>query len=311
LMSVAKKKEIKTEKTAGAQTVIDTPASTAHTTIIQANAVYKSFLIGTHHTAILKDISLNVVEGEFLIIFGPSGSGKSTLLNCLIGLEPISRGEITVEDKRLNLMDDDARAGMRINTFGVVYQQPIWVKSLTVVENVALPLMIRGSARNAAIRKAHTHLREVHMDRYAHRYPTEISGGEQQRVGLARSLINNPRILVLDEPTGNLDSKTADEMLLLLQGMNRSKGITIIMVTHNMAYLPMASKTIRLRDGEIEAVEVADNFLALRLHGPRSKDAEIPDKALEEKTPTEETITKEVPANEAPKEKMVRKVEVK
>lgn len=272
LMSVTKEKDkVKTAKPETDQTVVDTPASTKHPVIIKANAVSKSFLIGTHHAVVLKDISLDVVDGEFLIIFGPSGSGKSTLLNCLIGLEPITKGEIIIEEKRLDMMDDDARAGMRINTFGVVYQQPIWIKSLTVVENVALPLMIRGATRNASVRKAHTHLREVRMERYAHRYPTEISGGEQQRVGLARSLINNPRILVLDEPTGNLDSRTADEMLLLLQGLNRSKGITIIMVTHNMAYLPMASKTIKLHDGEIESIEVADNFLAKRLHGGKQK----------------------------------------
>lgn len=272
MTSVTKEKDrVKTKEAETVQTVIDTPAATTHTTIIRASAVWKSFLIGTQHTVVLKDISLDVVEGEFLIIFGPSGSGKSTLLNCLIGLEPISKGEIIVEDKRLDRMDDDERAGMRINTFGVVYQQPIWIKSLTVVENVALPLMIRGATRSASIRKARTHLREVRMERYAHRYPTEVSGGEQQRVGLARALINNPRMLVLDEPTGNLDSRTADEMLLLLQGLNRSKGITIIMVTHNMAYLPMASKTIKLRDGEVEAVEIADNFLARRLHGNKQK----------------------------------------
>lgn len=224
--------------------------------IVEANDVSKSFLVGTKRAAILKSVSLKVSHGEFVIIHGPSGSGKSTLLNCLIGLEPITKGEILVGDQRLDMMDDDDRAQMRVKTFGVVYQQPIWIKSLTVLENVALPLLIRGATRPTALRHAHKHLREVHMHRYANRKPTEISGGEQQRVGLARSLINNPKVLVLDEPTGNLDTHTADEMLKLLKGLNRQEHITIIMVTHNLAYLPIATKTVEIRDGKVKNVKI-------------------------------------------------------
>lgn len=235
--------------------------------IIRAKSLYKTFLTGTQHTTVLRDVSLEVLEGEFLIIYGPSGSGKSTLLNCLIGLEPITKGEIWLDHRRLDLTDDDGRAERRIKTFGVVYQQPIWIKSLSVLENVALPLMIDGMSRGLALSKAYKHLQEVGMERYARRSPAEISGGEQQRVGIARSLVNNPRVLVLDEPTGNLDTHTADQMLLLLQELNRKKHMTIIMVTHNTTYLPLASMKIGLRDGQVEAREVADNPLGHELHG--------------------------------------------
>lgn len=245
-----------------------------HKYIIDGRSIYKTFKVGEQHIAVLRDVSLKVVEGEFMIIHGPSGSGKSTLLNCLIGLEPITKGEVWVSGQRLDSLDDDDRAQTRANTFGVVYQQPIWVKSLTVAENVALPMMINGAARYNSMQKAYSHLRDVGMYKYAKRNPMEISGGEQQRVGIARSMINNPPVLVLDEPTGNLDTHSADQMLLLLQQLNRRKGITIIMVTHNTTYLPLASMTVGLQDGEVVERKIADNPLAHRLHGQRQLQGE-------------------------------------
>jgi ABC-type lipoprotein export system ATPase subunit len=235
--------------------------------IIETSGLEKSFIVGERKFPVLNGINVRIVEGDFLVIYGPSGSGKSTLLNCLIGLEPITLGKVWVGKHRLDLLDEDERSKLRNTFFGVVYQQQIWVKALSVAENVALPLMIRGHSRGAAISTAMTHLREVGMERYAGRKPTEISGGEQQRVGLARALLANPRVLVLDEPTGNLDTHSADQVLLLLQRLNRSKGMTVIMVTHNMAYLPLASRTIRLRDGMIEKEEQGSNLLAETLGG--------------------------------------------
>jgi putative ABC transport system ATP-binding protein len=236
--------------------------------IIETSGLEKSFVVGERRFPVLNGINVRIVEGDFLVIYGPSGSGKSTLLNCLIGLEPITLGKVWVGKHRLDLLDEDERSHLRNTFFGVVYQQQIWVKALSVVENVALPLMIGGDSRAAATRRAMTHLREVGMERYANRKPTEISGGEQQRVGLARALLSDPRVLILDEPTGNLDTHAADQVLLLLQRLNRSKGMTVIMVTHNMAYLPLASRTIRLRDGMIEKEEQGTNMLAENLRRP-------------------------------------------
>lgn len=243
--------------------------------IIQTQELEKSFQVGDRQFRVLREINFKISEGEFLIIYGPSGSGKSTLLNCLIGLEPSSSGTIWVGGKRLEGLDSDHLAALRNDFYGVVYQQQIWVKSLSILENVALPLMIGGQTRHSALAHAQARLREVGMERYATRRPTEISGGEQQRVGLARALVNDPRILVLDEPTGNLDTHSADEVLLLLQRLNRAKHITVIMVTHNLAYLPLASMTLRLRDGAVEKEEQQGNLLAEELHGEKPKKAKV------------------------------------
>lgn len=243
--------------------------------IIRAESIHKSFIVGDKPVEVLKDISLRIMAGEFVIIYGPSGSGKSTLLNCLIGLEPATKGYIWVKDKRLDQLEEDERAGIRTETFGVVYQQPIWVRSLSVLENVALPMMIRGMSKRTALSRARAHLRSVKMDQYSARKAVEISGGEQQRVGIARSMINDPHILVLDEPTGNLDTHTADQMLAMLKELNRTHNVTILMVTHNLAYLPVASRTIGMKDGRIESMrrnpKHHDHPLnAHKLHGGRA-----------------------------------------
>ncbi|MDO8513748.1 MAG: ABC transporter ATP-binding protein [bacterium] len=219
--------------------------------IIKAESVVKSFHIGEADYEVLHGISVDIVPGSFIIIYGPSGSGKSTFLNCLIGLDTISKGKISVFGSRLDQMNEDERSKVRSEFFGVVHQQPIWVKSLSVVENVALPLMIQGSSNKEASGRAMQFLKQVGMDKYAKRRPTEISGGEQQRVSLARALIHDPKILVLDEPTGNLDTHSADEVMGLLQSLNIQEKRTIIMVTHNLIYLPYASQTIDMKDGLI------------------------------------------------------------
>lgn len=218
--------------------------------LIKTVNLSKDFKVGNHVTTVLKDVNLKIQKGEFVIIYGQSGSGKSTLLNSLIGLEPISRGEVWFDNRRVDKMLPDELSTLRTEKIGAVYQQPTWIKSLSVLENISLPLMIDGGSRQLAYKKAHTRLNEVGLGRYSSYKPTEISGGEQQRVGLARALINNPETLVLDEPTGNLDTTTASSMLKLLLMLNK-KGITVIMVTHNLAYLPIADTTIRLRDGRV------------------------------------------------------------
>lgn len=219
--------------------------------LIRTNDLVKSFNVGDDPYEALKGVSIRICEGDFTIIYGASGSGKSTLLNCLIGLEPPTSGEIWVSGKRVDLLDDDERAELRSSQFGIVHQQPIWVKALTVLENVALPLLIEGVDSREAYNKARKVLEEVEMMKYAKHRPTEISGGQQQRVSLARALVNEPKVLFLDEPTGNLDTHASDQVMGVLASLN-TKGITIILITHNLTYLPYASCTILIKDGLVD-----------------------------------------------------------
>ena len=218
--------------------------------LIKTIDLSKDFKVGEYVTTVLRNVNLQIHKGEFVIIYGQSGSGKSTLLNSIIGLEPITRGELWFDNRRVDQMLPDELSVLRTRKIGAVYQQPTWIKSLSVLENISLPLLIDGASRQLALKKAHARLNEVGLIRYSNYKPTEISGGEQQRVGLARALINNPETLVLDEPTGNLDTATAAAMLKLLIHLNK-KGITVIMVTHNLSYLPIADTTIRLTDGRV------------------------------------------------------------
>lgn len=219
--------------------------------VIRTVNLVKSFPVGQQAESVLRGISLEIRPGFYTIIFGPSGSGKSTLLNVLVGLELPSSGEVYVGQERLDQLDEDARATLRSRTFGIVYQQSNWIKALSVVENVALPALIVKTSEKAALAKAKELLGEVGMMKFARYHPLELSGGQQQRVSLARALVNNPQVLVLDEPTGNLDTHSADEIMMLIQELNVKYHRTIIMVTHNLIYLPYATHQIALTDGQV------------------------------------------------------------
>ncbi len=234
--------------------------------LLQTERVLKSFQIGAEYYQALRGISIEVKEHDFTIIYGPSGSGKSTLLNILLGLERPTSGAVWVTDQRIDTMNDDQRATMRAHHFGVVYQQPVWIKALTVLENVALPLLISGTKESAAHKRAMTALEEVEMERYQYHRPTEISGGQQQRVSLARALVNDPKILILDEPTGNLDTHTSDTVLALLQRLNIKELRTIIMVTHNLIYLPYANRQIMIQDGILESMKIVPKGQGIITH---------------------------------------------
>ena len=200
---------------------------------------------------VLKDINLSIQTGDFCIIYGPSGSGKSTLLHHIIGLETPTTGEVIVRGTNVTKLSNEERAIFRSEKFGTVYQMWYWIKSLNVVENVAMPLLIKGMSKKEAIRKALRGLEDIGMNDYAKKYSAELSGGEQQKVLMARALVNNPWIIIADEPTGNLDTHSADQVMQMLQKLNVIHGRTIIMVTHNLIYLPMASKKIALKDGMV------------------------------------------------------------
>lgn len=206
---------------------------------------------GRAYTPALKEASFDIPDGSFNIIYGASGSGKSTLLNSLVGLDPPTSGTVYYLDKDLYKMDPNERAYFRAHTMGIVFQTNYWIKSLNVIDNVALPLKFLGVSEKQALKSAMDSLERINMGAYAHKYPILLSGGEQQRVAVARATVNNPSYIVADEPTGNLDSKNGDLIINLLRYFNKDLKRTIILVTHNMEYLPIADNLFTIQDGNL------------------------------------------------------------
>lgn len=221
-------------------------------TIIQVQNVFKSFRVETQDVPVLRDISLEVKPGDFLIIYGPSGCGKSTLLHTLLGLEPPTAGKVAIlgEDIYNNRTEDD-RSEFRKKHIGMVYQQPNWIKALTVLENTAFPLSLLGEEKAPALEKAGKMLEAMEMIKWADYMPSELSSGQQQKVAFARALITEPQIVIADEPTGNLDSESGLEMMNFLLNLNKTQKKTILMVTHELDYLKFARTTIKMADGKI------------------------------------------------------------
>lgn len=220
--------------------------------IIKVTNISKSFKVGSQEVPVLKDISFEVRENEFLIIFGPSGCGKSTLLHLVLGLEEPTSGKVTFFDKEIwQKTTEDERSEFRKKNIGMVYQQPNWIKSLTVIENVAFPLLLLGIDKIKAGEKAAEMLKAVQMGNWSGYIPTELSSGQQQRVALARAMVTEPKVIIADEPTGNLDYESGQELMKLLEKLNREQEKTIIMVTHDLEYLDFAKTAIRMFDGEI------------------------------------------------------------
>jgi len=203
----------------------------------------------------LRGIDISIDEGDFVIIFGPSGCGKTTLLHSLIGLENISKGKIYYRDRVFSDLTMEQRSKFRAKNIGMIYQQSFWVKSMNVLYNVCLPLFIKGDDIPEATKKAKEALRKVGMLEYAYKKPAQLSGGEQQRVGFARAIVNDPKIIFADEPTGNLDSENSDKIVDLLRSFNKDQGRTVVMVTHNLSYLKYANRKIAIRDGRVVEID--------------------------------------------------------
>jgi len=219
--------------------------ASAGTPVIAIAGLTKSF--GANQ--VLKGVDLTVGKGEVVAIIGPSGSGKTTLLGLLAGLDTPSRGTVLHDDADLATMDEDARARLRGEKVGFVFQSFQLIPTLTALENVQVPLELRGDS--GAPERARELLRRVGLgDRLDH-FPTQLSGGEQQRVAIARAFSNAPRILFADEPTGNLDSDTGSRIVELLEALNRESDVTIILVTHDQALAARAQRVIRLSDGHV------------------------------------------------------------
>lgn len=216
-------------------------------TILEVKNLNKYYLQGHNKHHILKNITMNVNEGDFLGIIGPSGSGKTTLLYCLSSLETIDSGEIALDSQNINNLSDDLVSDLRQNHLGFIFQFYNLVPNLTAYENVLLANVIAGRNDENKINEL---LDLVGMSEYRDYYPNELSGGMQQRIAIARALVNNPRILFADEPTGNLDQKKGKEIMDLLEKLNKDSNLTIVLVTHNEDYLKYCNRTINLIDGE-------------------------------------------------------------
>jgi len=223
----------------------------SHRVTIKVEHLWKSFKVGEQKITVLKDIDLTFYSGEFVIIFGPSGCGKSTLLHTMLGLEEPDKGRVFLRDKSIYQMDEDSRSIWRREKMGMVFQQSNWIKSLNVLENVAYPLYLTNSSEKSINDHALEALVTVGMEKFGNQLPTELSGGQQQKVALARALITDPGIIVADEPTGNLDSKSGKELINFLLMLNREKRKAIIMVTHDEAFLPIANRRIMMKDGRV------------------------------------------------------------
>lgn len=222
--------------------------------IIRATDVFKAFDIGTQMVLVLKGVTFSVTLGDFMVLFGASGCGKSTLLHILLGLEPPTKGTITFLDEDMYAgRSEDDRAQFRKYHIGMVYQQSNWVKSLTVLENVAFPMMLLGEDKTKSLEKAYDTLKVMKMENWAHYHPMELSGGQQQRVAVARAIITDPEVLVADEPTGNLDYEAGQNLMYLLNDLNHM-GKTIIMVTHDLEYIQYSKTALNMKDGRIEGI---------------------------------------------------------
>jgi putative ABC transport system ATP-binding protein len=219
--------------------------------IVQVRDVSMRLSGGGRPVTILDDVTLDVGHGEVLAVTGPSGSGKSTLLGLIAGLDRPTSGSIAVDGVDITRLDEDALARLRRDTIGFVFQSFHLIPTLTAAENVAVPLELAGHAGAPA--RALELLAAVGLGARAHHYPAQLSGGEQQRVALARAVSLRPRLLLADEPTGNLDSATGEQIVELLLGLRKESGATLVLVTHDHALTRHADRVVRLRDGRLEA----------------------------------------------------------
>jgi putative ABC transport system ATP-binding protein len=226
-------------------------------TLVSVDGVEKVFRRGSEEIHVLRDLNLKVPAGEFLALMGPSGSGKSTLLNLIGGLDRPTRGSVSVGGERLDGLSERRLAAWRARHIGFVFQLYNLMPTLNAERNIELPLLLTHLSKAERRKHVATALEVVGLSQRAKHYPRTLSGGEQQRVGIARGIVTDPTLLLCDEPTGDLDRKAGDGILDLLQALNREHGKTIIMVTHDPHASARASRTVHLDKGQLSAEPVA------------------------------------------------------
>ena len=220
--------------------------------LIQIEDVHKIYQLGVHRVHALRGITLSIEEGEYLAIMGASGSGKSTLMNILGCLDTPTSGSYRLKGSQVDRLDDDELAAIRNREIGFVFQTFNLLPRSTAAQNVELPLIYAGKSTAERERRAREALQAVGLQERIHHRPNELSGGQNQRVAIARALVNQPSILLADEPTGNLDSRTSDEIMEILDALH-ARGHTVIIVTHEEEIAAHAKRIVRLRDGAIES----------------------------------------------------------
>lgn len=235
------------------------------TQVISADNIQQSFMVAGEPVNVLRGTSFTLKANSFNIVFGPSGSGKSTLLNVLAGLQAPSSGKMIVQGQDIYALSQDELAYFRANHVGFVHQTNHWIKSLNVLENISVPLYFLGYSRSKAARLAQVALERVNMASYAKKTPMLLSGGEQQRLGTARALANDPLFIIADEPTGNLDTINGDMIMSLLLNAQTEFRRTVILVTHNMEYISLADHLLKMQDGVVESLESDDVEKATRV----------------------------------------------
>ena len=217
--------------------------------VVCCKDVKKNFKVGNEKVEILKGITLDIKEGEFVAIIGESGSGKSTFLNILGGLMPCECGEITINENRIDKLNENKLALFRRHNVGFIFQAYNLMPQLSAIENVEMPLIFSGVSKNKRRKRALDMLKKVGLEDRVNHKPSELSGGQQQRVSIARALMNNPKVILADEPTGNLDSKTSVEILELLKELNEKYKTTFVVVTHSKVVYKYATRIIKMKDG--------------------------------------------------------------
>jgi len=220
---------------------------------VRAEEVHKSYVLGSTAVGALRGVDLSVRRGEFVSLMGPSGCGKTTLLNLMGAIDTPSKGTVKLEDVVLQALSEDELADLRRDRIGVVFQFYNLLPTLSARENVELPMQLKGVGAQERRERSDWLLKRVGLKDRADHKPAELSGGEQQRVSIARALANRPALVLLDEPTGDLDSVTGKEIMALLGDLNRQEGVTLVIATHDTTIAEASSRIVRLRDGRVES----------------------------------------------------------
>jgi putative ABC transport system ATP-binding protein len=223
--------------------------------VVRVSSVTKTFKLGRIEVQALKGVDLQIDRGEYLSIMGPSGSGKSTLFNMIGGLDKPSSGKVFIDEVDIAQLDAYELAWLRCRKIGYIFQTFNIIQVMTALENVTLPMIFAGMQNDAAVQKGMKLLEQVGLgDRHSHK-PFELSGGQQQRVAIARALANDPAIILADEPTGNLDLTTGEEIIALLKRLSQQRGVTVISATHDFKMLNVSDRVVWIRDGRIDKIE--------------------------------------------------------